>query len=75
MINRYIKDREGQEVPGLNKIRILIKRSETEKTETGWGYWQPALEGTVQRHTGKDLVFYIIEGEGEIRLGDQIFHV
>jgi mannose-6-phosphate isomerase-like protein (cupin superfamily) len=72
MINRYFKERKRQDVAGLNKFRILINRSETEKTETGWDYWQPALEGAVQRHTGKDLVFYIIEGEGEIRLGDQI---
>jgi mannose-6-phosphate isomerase-like protein (cupin superfamily) len=75
MINRYFKDKEFQEVAGLDRIRVLIDRNETEKTETGWNCWKPALEGPVQRHNEKDLVFYITEGAGSIRLGDQSFPV
>mgnify|MGYP001823234216 CR=1 FL=1 len=72
MINRYYKDREKQYGKGLNSIRVLIDRSETEKTETGWSFWKPALAGPLQEHKGRDLVFYIMEGAGEIRLGDQL---
>ena len=60
---KFDKDKERPDVTGLKKIGVLIDRNETEKTETGWNCWKPALEGPVQRNKEKDLVFFIVEGK------------
>jgi mannose-6-phosphate isomerase-like protein (cupin superfamily) len=75
MINRYYKDGEKLDVAGLNEITVLIDRSETELTEIGWNCWRPNLDGPPHKHNDKDQVFYITNGKGVVKLGDESFPV
>ena len=66
MINRNYKKGEQLDVAGLNKITVLLDRSETELTEIGINEWRPNLDGPPHKHNDKDQVFYIVSGEGTV---------
>lgn len=70
MIHRFYKEGEILDVAGLNKITVLIDRSETELTEIGWNCWRAGLDGPPHKHDDKDQIFYITDGKGEVVLGD-----
>jgi len=71
MINRNYKEGEQLDVAGLNKITVLLDRSETESTEIGWNCWTPNQDGPPHKHNDKDQVFYVTGGVGIIKLGDK----
>lgn len=73
MIKRFYKEGVKLDVAGLNKITVLLDRSETELTEIGLNEWKPGLYGPPHKHDLKDQVFYITSGEGIVKLGDQSF--
>jgi len=75
MINKYFREGEKLDVAGLNEITVLIDRSETELTEVGWNSWRPRLDGPPHKHNDKDQVFYITDGIGKVKLGDETFDV
>ena len=75
MINRYYKEGQKLDVAGLNEITVLLDRSETEFSEIGWNCWRPNLDGPPHKHNDKDQIFYITDGVGKVRLGDQVFDV
>ncbi|MFC2084250.1 cupin domain-containing protein [Bacteroidota bacterium] len=75
MINRNYREGEQLDVAGLNKIIVLIDRSETEITEVGWNCWTPKQDGPPHKHNDKDQVFYITGGVGKVRLGDKQYDV
>ncbi len=66
MINRNYREGEQLDVAGLNKITVLLDRSETELTEIGINEWRPGLDGPPHKHHDKDQVFYIVSGEGTV---------
>jgi mannose-6-phosphate isomerase-like protein (cupin superfamily) len=74
MIRRFYKDGEKLDVAGLNKIIVLLDRSETELTEIGLNEWRPNLDGPPHKHDSKDQIFYVTSGEGIIKLGNQKFN-
>ncbi|NOX66745.1 MAG: cupin domain-containing protein [Chlorobi bacterium] len=66
MINRNYREGEQLDVAGLNKITVLLDRSETELTEVGMNEWRPNLDGPPHKHNDKDQVFYITSGKGKV---------
>ncbi len=70
MIKRYYKEGEQLDVAGLNKITVLLDRSESEFTEVGHNVWRANLDGPPHKHEDKDQIFYITAGTGTIKLGD-----
>lgn len=75
MIHKFYKDGEKLDVSGLNEIIVLIDRSETELTEVGWNSWNPKLNGPPHKHNDKDQIFYITDGTGKVKLGEETFNV
>lgn len=75
MKHTYYKEGQKLDVAGLNEITVLIDRSETELTEIGWNSWRPNLDGPPHKHNDKDQIFYITDGKGEVKLGDETFSV
>ncbi|HUX59503.1 MAG TPA: cupin domain-containing protein [Bacteroidales bacterium] len=73
MINRFFQEGEKLDVAGLNRIIVLLDRSETELTEIGLNEWRSGLTGPPHKHDLKEQVFYITSGVGIIKLGDQSF--
>ncbi len=71
MINRHYQEGEQLDVAGLNKITVLLDRSETEATEIGWNCWTPNQDGPPHKHNDKDQIFYVTGGIGIIKLGDK----
>jgi mannose-6-phosphate isomerase-like protein (cupin superfamily) len=70
MIHCFYREGQKLDVAGLNEITVLIDRSETEMTEIGWNCWRPDLDGPPHRHNDKDQVFYVTDGNGTVRLGN-----
>ena len=75
MLHKYYKDGQQLDVAGLNKIIVLIDRSESELSEIGFNEWRPQLDGPPHKHGDKDQVFYITNGIGKVKLGDETFAV
>jgi len=75
MINRYFKDGQKLDVAGLNRIIVLIDRSETELTEVALNIWPANLHGPPHKHDEKEQIFYITSGEGVVTVGKQKFNV
>lgn len=75
MINRYYKEGQKLDVAGLNEITVLLDRSETEFSEIGWNSWRPNLDGPPHKHNDKDQIFYITDGVGKVKLGEQEYDV
>ena len=75
MIHRFYKKGTELDVAGLNRITVLLDRSETELTEVGWNCWRAGLDGPPHRHDDKDQVFYVTDGAGTVVLGKKRFSV
>lgn len=75
MINRYYKEGQKLDVAGLNEIIVLLDRSESEFSEIGWNSWRPNLDGPPHKHNYKDQIFYITDGVGIVKLGNEEFPV
>jgi mannose-6-phosphate isomerase-like protein (cupin superfamily) len=73
MIHRNYKQGQKLDVAGLNQITVLLDRSETELTEIGINEWK--LDGPPHKHNDKDQIFYIISGDGVIKLGSDEYKV
>lgn len=73
MIHRNYKEGQKLDVAGLNQITVLLDRSETALTEIGINEWK--LEGPPHKHNDKDQIFYILTGNGIIKLGDDEYKV
>ncbi len=70
MIKRHYKEGEQLDVAGLNKITVLLDRSESEFTEIGHNVWTSDLLGPPHRHPDKDQIFYVTEGRGQVWFED-----
>ncbi len=73
MICRYFKDGVKLDVAGLNKITVLIDRSETERSEVGLNSWWPGLDGPPHKHERKEQLFFITSGLGSVKIGEELF--
>ena len=69
MIHRNYKEGQKLDVAGLNQITVLLDRSETALTEIGINEWK--LDGPPHKHNDKDQIFYILSGNGVIKLGSE----
>lgn len=70
MILRNFEGREQLDVSGLNKITVLLDRSESELTEIGFNKWTANQQGPPHNHPEKDQVFFIHSGCGVVMLGN-----
>lgn len=75
MIIRNIKGQEQLDVSGLNKITVLLDRSESELAEIGFNEWTPNQLGPPHNHPEKDQVFFIYSGIGVVKLGNDRYDV
>lgn len=73
MICRHYKNGQKLDVAGLNKIVVLIDRSETELTEVALNSWRPGLDGPPHAHEQKEQIFFITSGGGSVKIGHATF--
>lgn len=73
MLKKYYKEGQKLDVAGLNEIVVLVDRTETEFSETGWNSWTPQQDGPPHKHNDKDQVFYVTDGVGKIKLGNKTY--
>jgi mannose-6-phosphate isomerase-like protein (cupin superfamily) len=73
MICRYFKEGKKLDVAGLNEITVLIDRSETELSEVALNSWWPGLDGPPHKHEQKEQIFFVISGQGSVKIGDEVF--
>jgi quercetin dioxygenase-like cupin family protein len=73
MICRYFKEGQQLDVAGLNQITVLIDRSETELSEVALNCWWPGLDGPPHKHEQKEQLFYVVAGQGSVKIGDDVF--
>ncbi len=71
MIHRYFREGQKLDVAGLNQITVLIDRTETELTEVALNEWPAKLNGPPHKHDQKEQVFYIVAGEGIVKVGNE----
>lgn len=75
MIHRFYKNGGKLDVAGLNRITVLLDRSETELTEIGWNEWRPGLVGPPHSHRDKEQLFFIMSGQGVVEVGSERYAV
>jgi len=75
MICSYYLEGEKLDVAGLNEITVLIDRSQTELSEVAYNEWRKGLTGPPHRHGQKEQIFYLLSGEGVIKIADEQFNV
>lgn len=63
------------EVHDLNKIVVLIDRSETALTEVGLNTWPAGIKGPSHAHLGKEQIFLILSGKGKVIASGNSFSV
>ena len=73
MICRYVKQGNQLDVAGLNQITVMLDRSETQLSEAALNCWRPGLDGPPHKHERKEQIFYILAGEGAVRIGEDLF--
>src|SRR4030042_4619067 len=73
MLKKYYKEGQKLDVAGLNEIVVLVDRTETEFSETGWNSWTPQQDGQPHKHNDKDQVFYVTDGIGKIKIGNKTY--
>ena len=71
MIHRRFDSGELLDVAGLNTIRVVLDRSETQRTEIGLERWRAGLVGPPHSHEQKEQVFFVTSGSGRVRVGDE----
>lgn len=75
MICRNYREGEQLKVADLNRIVVLIDRSETALTEVGWNIWRTSLVGPPHFHNEKEQIFYITSGVGKVVVGTEEYQV
>lgn len=73
MICRNLKQGNQLDVAGLNQITVVLDRSETQLSEAALNCWRPGLDGPPHKHERKEQIFYILAGEGSVRIGEELF--
>jgi len=75
MIVKRYNEGEVLDVAGLNEITVLIDRSCTARAELELNTWAPGHDGPPHQHEAKEQVFFVVAGNGTIRVGDETFSV
>lgn len=73
MIFRDSNSGEKLDVAGLNEITVIVDRSETKLSESAINRWTPGQLGPPHKHEQKEQIFFIIGGEGEVKIGNDVF--
>jgi len=71
MICRRYDQGPTLDVAGLNRLRVIIDRSETARTEVALNIWPAGLLGPPHRHEQKEQTFFVTAGRGQITVGDE----
>jgi len=71
MICRKFDQGPTLDVAGLNRLRVIIDRSETARTEVALNIWPAGLLGPPHRHEQKEQTFFITAGSGQITVGGE----
>jgi mannose-6-phosphate isomerase-like protein (cupin superfamily) len=74
-IRRHYQEGEQLDVAGLNRINVLVDRSQTGLTEVGWNYWKPNLDGPPHFHEAKEQIFFATEGEAVVTIANREFRL
>ncbi|KKK57956.1 hypothetical protein LCGC14_3049260 [marine sediment metagenome] len=82
MICRKYNQGPELDVAGLNRITVILDRSETARTEVALNTWPAGLLGPPHRHEQKEQTFFVTAGSGwvvvagekcEVGKGDVVF--
>jgi quercetin dioxygenase-like cupin family protein len=71
VIHRRYDEGELLDVAGLNTIKVVLDRSETQRTEIGLETWRAGLVGPPHKHDEKEQVFLITSGAGWVTVGGE----
>lgn len=74
-IRRHYQEGEQLDVEGLNRITVLVDRSQTGLTEVGWNYWKPNLDGPPHYHEAKEQIFFATEGEAIVTIASREYRL
>mgnify|MGYP006274376813 FL=1 len=66
MIIRNFSVGDKIDVAGLNRINVLVDRSEAAFVEIGYNEWPNILKGPPHLHEEKDQVFFVLQGIGKV---------
>jgi mannose-6-phosphate isomerase-like protein (cupin superfamily) len=75
VICRHYQDGEQLDVAGLNRITVLVDRSQTALTEVGWNFWKPDIDGPPHFHEAKEQIFLATEGEATVTISGRDYHL
>lgn len=56
---------------GSNTTTLLLERNETNKVELAVIKWPEGSKGAMVAHKDKEQIFYVLDGEGEVTIGDE----
>lgn len=56
---------------GSNQVILLIDRSESERIELVVVIWSARNKGAMVAHSEKEQTFFVLEGKGEVTIGDE----
>ena len=68
VVSHHYQEGEQLDVAGLNRITVLVDRSQTALTEIGWNYWKADLDGPPHFHEAKEQIFFATEGEAVVTI-------
>lgn len=68
---------EGQvlDVAGLNRITVLVDRSQAALTEVGLNVWTAGIKGPPHAHDGKEQIFFVTGGTGTVTVTGEVYDV
>jgi mannose-6-phosphate isomerase-like protein (cupin superfamily) len=75
VVSRHFQQGEQMDVAGLNRITVLVDRSQTALTEVGWNFWKPDLDGPPHFHEAKEQMFFATEGEATVTIAGHAHHL
>lgn len=68
IVSRHYQEGEQIDVVGLNRITVLVDRSQTALTEVGWNFWKADLDGPPHFHDAKEQLFFATDGEAVVTI-------
>jgi quercetin dioxygenase-like cupin family protein len=75
VICKHYQDGEVTDVSGLNRVTILVDRTQASLTEVGWNYWPAGTEGPPHFHDGKEQMFFATQGTAVVTIAGEAFRL
>lgn len=73
IICKHYQDGEVTDVEGLNRVTILVDRTQAALTEVGWNYWPAGTQGPPHYHDGKEQMFFATLGQAVVTVAGEEF--